>query len=470
MKLLKKTKKGFTLVELIVVIAIIAILAAVSVVSYIAFINKANESADQQAVSQMNKILMADSILNQDSNIYDLYDVLQKNGLSAKDYKPLLNDRYFFWDRKENRIVYTDKEYKVLYPENLANATKANGWYSLTNEITKKEYTVGSTTIEEKQYKDIVVTEAEQFTKIADDIKNGKDNGNFPYDYVLGSKNDTENAVARGLVGNKNNYANVHIKLDADEIDLMGGKFNFSAKWANIIIEGKEGSGTTIKNIVNGDNFGQSRNKEGGISRYGSGLLGYTYDCNVTFKNINVEDCYFGTDKYDLVGCGLIGVFNAETMDSTLEFENVTLNHNFAIGSHGTGSFAGKVSCTAGNVDVKFSGTNKAENCINKTWEVDKNGFNYKFSAGALAEIQPASYKRNDEVFYPTITVSADISTLQVLNNTSTNADGKQGAVYFAARRNKNSQKIEEKVNSLGNNNKFVFALNKDLVEASIAE
>ena len=50
MKLFKKAKKGFTLVELVVVIAVIAILAAVSVGAYFGVTESAkNSKADQEA-------------------------------------------------------------------------------------------------------------------------------------------------------------------------------------------------------------------------------------------------------------------------------------------------------------------------------------------------------------------------------------------------------------------------------------
>lgn len=45
-KLTKRSKKGFTLVELIVVIAILAILAGVAIPVYSSYITKANEAAD----------------------------------------------------------------------------------------------------------------------------------------------------------------------------------------------------------------------------------------------------------------------------------------------------------------------------------------------------------------------------------------------------------------------------------------
>ena len=50
--------EGFTLVELIVVIAILAILAGVGVVGYSSYVKKANEAADRQLISDIEKALV----------------------------------------------------------------------------------------------------------------------------------------------------------------------------------------------------------------------------------------------------------------------------------------------------------------------------------------------------------------------------------------------------------------------------
>ena len=67
-----KKRKGFTLVELLVVIAILAILATVSILGYTSFTKKANESVDEQAVTQMNLVLQANEVL-QGKSINEAY-------------------------------------------------------------------------------------------------------------------------------------------------------------------------------------------------------------------------------------------------------------------------------------------------------------------------------------------------------------------------------------------------------------
>ena len=51
--MIKKVKKGFTLIELVVVIAVIAILSAVSVVAYVGITNSAKKSAAEQKAGQI---------------------------------------------------------------------------------------------------------------------------------------------------------------------------------------------------------------------------------------------------------------------------------------------------------------------------------------------------------------------------------------------------------------------------------
>ena len=60
MKLIKKMRKGFTLIELVVVIAVIAILSAVSVVAYVGITNNAKKSTAEQEAAQLKTMLRAE--------------------------------------------------------------------------------------------------------------------------------------------------------------------------------------------------------------------------------------------------------------------------------------------------------------------------------------------------------------------------------------------------------------------------
>ena len=110
----KMNKKGFTIVELVIVIAVIAILAAVLIPTFVSLVNKANRSADQQAVVQMNKLL-ATEVTNPPKKIQDVKTILSENGYNHK-LDPLFKGYYFAWIAEENVIVLVENN-KVVYPK-----------------------------------------------------------------------------------------------------------------------------------------------------------------------------------------------------------------------------------------------------------------------------------------------------------------------------------------------------------------
>ncbi|MBN3491226.1 type II secretion system protein [Acholeplasma equirhinis] len=67
---MNRSKKGFTLVELIVVIAIVAILSTVAVVSYTTFLESARNSKAQQEYSQLETVARSESLLNTDDPVH----------------------------------------------------------------------------------------------------------------------------------------------------------------------------------------------------------------------------------------------------------------------------------------------------------------------------------------------------------------------------------------------------------------
>ena len=163
----KKMKKAFTLVELLVVIAILAVLSTVAVVGYNSFTEKANKSADQQAVVQMNKVLQATEINDKVESVADVVITLNKNGLDVEDYKALSKGNTFYWVKSENRVVLADETKTVIYPEDLVGKViyETGDWFSLAGTIEKdSSYTVSATT---------TIANAGQFADLADKISKG---------------------------------------------------------------------------------------------------------------------------------------------------------------------------------------------------------------------------------------------------------------------------------------------------------
>ena len=103
----RNNKKGFTIVELVIVIAVIAILAAVLIPTFAGVIKKANLSADEQAVRQMNTALAMYEAEN--GEIKDL--ITAKKALDEAlvnvegGLVPVTQGYAFYWDSTKNEVV-----------------------------------------------------------------------------------------------------------------------------------------------------------------------------------------------------------------------------------------------------------------------------------------------------------------------------------------------------------------------------
>lgn len=118
MKQQQRKKSAFTLVELLVVIAILAILATVSIVGYTSFVNKANLSADQSAVTQINTLLYAEEASgNKPADSVAVRELLLANDVSVP-VTAFSTNYIFYWLADENVVVlYSTADSKVVYPE-----------------------------------------------------------------------------------------------------------------------------------------------------------------------------------------------------------------------------------------------------------------------------------------------------------------------------------------------------------------
>lgn len=110
MTLNKKNRKGFTLTELIVVIVIIGILAAVLIPTLTGYIKKANQSADEQKVRNLNTLLVDVQVNETDfNNALELKDYLKNEMGYNGDYKLKIEGSYMWYDSKEREIVIVDE-------------------------------------------------------------------------------------------------------------------------------------------------------------------------------------------------------------------------------------------------------------------------------------------------------------------------------------------------------------------------
>ena len=112
----KLIKKAFTLVELLVVIAILAVLSSVAVIGYNGFTERAEISADQQAIVQMNIAFQADRINNDaPETINEAASVLYANGYTG-GFATAHDGYAFVWLKDVNAAALMENEV-VVYPE-----------------------------------------------------------------------------------------------------------------------------------------------------------------------------------------------------------------------------------------------------------------------------------------------------------------------------------------------------------------
>ena len=322
-----KSKKGFTIVELVIVIAVIAILAAVLIPTFSNLVKKANQSADIQAARQMNTVLAAEGAVKA-PDIFGLFDALAANGMTAKDYKPLTSDHYFFWDDIANRIVYTDKNYQILFP---ADFEKQGNWLSLTQKI--------------------AATKPAGFDK---------------EDTEVTVKNGAEMAYVLEQINEKKTNKTLKITIPAEGIDMMGAvfsvpalgttidrpsQFNASTEGYNIEI-----TGGTIKNATAVDvaYIGPGTDK-GNDGTYGTALFGFVNPGNtlnihdVKFENINVKNT---NSSGAAILVGTVWSVDAPNGEGIVKISNVTIENSTVIGHRSVGALIGSDQGT-----VKLSGT-----------------------------------------------------------------------------------------------------------------
>ena len=311
----QRRQKGFTLVELLVVIAIIAILATVSIIGYTQFIKRANMSADQQAVTQMNTLLEGLDVTNEPDDVVDLWAYLNETGLDAEDYKPLSKDHYFFWDQSLNRILLADKDNKVVFPKAYADAGMANGWYTLSGKIHLKEKPAVS------QAGEVEIASASDF------IQTMADN-------------------AAGVSS---------MKLKGD-VNMMGASHGGVTLNRDFTLDGNLGGEkkATVSNLVSTEYATVGTTGIFVNKKYSSGLFGEITSGQISIKDIVFDGLVMGS--YDIGSTGILAGIIRPGAKVTLQ--NVTFKNCTIYGQNKVGLIAGGVygELILNNV--------KVENCV----------------------------------------------------------------------------------------------------------
>ena len=277
----------------------------------------------------MNTFLATNEVTG-GKDITDVYAALAEGGMTAKDYHPLVSGRLFFWDKTLNRVLYTNDQYEVIYPEEYKDVNKEkNGWLSLSGEIRKEE-------IKPETNGTYTVKNAEQLYYLASEVK-----------------------------------ANVNIKLEAATLDLMGANIAFSFDDKNTYTFEGAANGTTITGLSQLSSKFTSTEQEHNGKQYACGLIqmvGKTSTSQnpvdntgltLTVKNITIADSVFG----DLEVGGVAAVIGRVENNAVVNLNNVHVKNTVINGMNKVGTFVGQnqsgtvkvTDCTIENVTVNCS-------------------------------------------------------------------------------------------------------------------
>ena len=317
----RSTKKGFTIVELVIVIAIIAILAAVLIPTFASLIQKANESNDIQAAKNMNTFLAAANVTGDVKSILDVYDVFEDSGFAVENYTPLYKNRYYYYDKEYNQILYVDEKFNVIYPtEHKGETSTGRTWMSLSMSTPKADTSVKFS----DSAKTVTVETAAQFAGAVESFK----------------------AQTAG---------EYEIKVKGT-IDMMGGNCvidEVAGKTLKITGE----NGAVIKNIANNKTLLRTISSgNANEANYNSSALigsvaagGHVEINNITFENLNVKTLDGGN-----VGL-LVGDIDYVST-AKVSITGVTIKDSSLIGHRNAGALIGQIAGQGIAADVTISG------------------------------------------------------------------------------------------------------------------
>jgi len=141
-----KSKKGFTIVELVIVIAVIAILAAVLIPTFSNLVKKANIAADISLTKNLNTILTTDAAIGgKNATAYDAVQAALENGYSVEKLSPTTEKHDILWDSTLDRFVLVNEAGEEVFPKDgktSANLADLFKFYETVPALAEQNYSI----------------------------------------------------------------------------------------------------------------------------------------------------------------------------------------------------------------------------------------------------------------------------------------------------------------------------------------
>ena len=312
----RNQKRGFTIVELVVVVTVIAILSAVLIPTFADIINRSRETADKQAVREMNAILAE---LNENEKVTTLSTAIalfNERSITLEDYRPMSKNHYFYFtvDAEGNgTIIFANDKNEVVFPEDYSGTAQ---WMSLSGEVpVNDDYEIAETGTTGA----VTIDDGAKLVHLMDAIKND------------------DNSVE--------DLTEIVITLGAN-VDLKGAAMDFGTTDKNITLKEGNLSGVRVTEEAYTPTTGQWADHAYGFGVFGNISSGTVTVQNVTFKNLVIGNAATTHEE----GANTIGILAGYVgKNAKLVVRNVTIE---GCEVHGYQKVGGLVGQLLGELDV----------------------------------------------------------------------------------------------------------------------
>ena len=238
--MINSKKKGFTIVELVIVIAVVAVLAAVLIPTFSNLVKKANISADQQAVVQMNKILSVEQASgNKPETAIQALNILHENGYNYS-MDPYYSEYTLAWLKEENCVVLIQND-KIVYPEQYVNVANYNLFVAVENDASKLQAAIENL----KAGEVLVITEDITSTStLSFDFAN---EGSYGLDFSGNTLSSTHPILEDSVIGNV--FKNV-TEISNGNVLLSNGSIVAKNEETNTCLYVTEAASVTVENMI----------------------------------------------------------------------------------------------------------------------------------------------------------------------------------------------------------------------------
>ena len=290
-----KSKKGFTIVELVIVIAVIAILAAVLIPTFSNLVKKANIANDTALAKNINTALTAYKATNAgDMEFEDVIAAARDAGYIISNLNPTTAGHYFVWEKSTNQILLVDGEnaYKVIYANNENYASIGASWYFATSDKTAAAALKADTAISGAQVKDMVGSAAALSEALAAGGEVYLDESVVVTPENIVKIDSAENTILNlgSSTLNTNGVIDIVPVVVQSDATIKGGVIG--AAGAGVSADGKEVSIPLY--TADGTNLSMEDTKFNITTTNGYiNMAG-----NATLDNVSIDTCYMGIGAY----------------------------------------------------------------------------------------------------------------------------------------------------------------------------